>query len=269
MDAKLLNFGSESAHWYSKDGKPMHKVPYADPSKGMKNTTLRDARKLNLAPSVSGITGMMPKQGLDKWKTEQAVMAALTLKRGRGESDEEFLKRLAIDAKAITTRAADHGTAIHANIERYLKGKSIKDNIDGYPVRNATLRFAEYWEAEGFGLISAESTFCHSLGYGGTVDIRAWKQGEHGKEFILDVKTKDTVEGKEIKPYKEYGMQLAAYRRGVDAPEGTRLINLFISRNDPEFEVQPYEWEEEAPLLDLFDACLTFWKAVKGYDSSF
>ena len=71
-------------------------------------------------------------------------------------------------------------------------------------------------------------------------------------------------EGKEIKPFKEQGMQLAAYRRGVDAPEGTRLINIFVSRNDPDFEVQPYEWEEEAPLMEMFDACLTFWKAIKG-----
>jgi len=231
----------------------------------MKATTLREARKLGLSPSVSGITKMMPASGLDKWKIDQAVMSALTLKRGRGEDDRAFMKRLAVDAKQTASRAADHGTAIHANIERYLLGKVPKDIINGFPVYQATQRFIDYWESEGYDLVYSEKTFCHSMGYGGTVDIIATKE-KGAEQYILDMKTKDTVEGKEIVPYKENGMQLVAYKRGLRLRPRTVLKNLFISRNDPEFPVQEHTWDDEEPLLIMFDACLTFWKALKGYD---
>ncbi len=36
---------AEWGHWYDADGKPAYEVPYADPSKGMRPTTLADAKK--------------------------------------------------------------------------------------------------------------------------------------------------------------------------------------------------------------------------------
>ena len=45
-------------HWYTQDGKPMHWVDKAD-GKGTRNTTLRDARKLNLLPSVTNILKLL------------------------------------------------------------------------------------------------------------------------------------------------------------------------------------------------------------------
>ena len=51
-------------HWYKQDGSPCYEVPYADPKKGMRSTTIRDARKLNLVPSVTTILQVMDKPGL-------------------------------------------------------------------------------------------------------------------------------------------------------------------------------------------------------------
>jgi hypothetical protein len=55
-----------SSHWYSLDGKPCHTVPNKD-GDGTRTTTLRDARKLQLLPSVTTIIGILDKPQLTKW----------------------------------------------------------------------------------------------------------------------------------------------------------------------------------------------------------
>lgn len=255
-------------HWYEKEGSPCHRLPYADPSRGMRDTTLRDARKLGLSPSVSTITRMIPAPTLTKWIADQAVLSALTLKMGKQETEEAFLKRLAKDGKKTATEAADHGTAIHANIQKFLLGQDIKESIKindrNYPVLSATMNFMDYWKENEYELVSCEKTFCHKSGYGGTVDIVAKKKEQH---FVLDMKTKETRLGKEVIGYKENGCQLVAYRNGLALPTDTRLINLFISRNDSNFKVQEKEWTFEAEeLLELFEGCFTFWKLVNKFD---
>lgn len=266
---------SESSHWYDKDGQPKHLMPYAKSNKakaGMfRNTTLGDARKLNLAPSVSGITKMLPAFGLTKWITSQAVMSALTLKRLPKENDKDFMIRLAIDSSRIQDEARDHGKAIHANIDRFLRGKEIQGTIKirgvEYYVLEPTRRFIEYWRENKFDLISCESTFRSDLGYGGTVDIIA-KIGDHN--YILDMKTKDTEEGKTVKGYTENCMQLVAYRDGVKLPRDTTLINIFISRNEPERDVQIHNWngKDIADAELKFKACFEFWKVINNYNPS-
>jgi hypothetical protein len=50
-------FNPENAHWYRRDGEPLHSVPSA---KGEpRPTTLRDARKLGLLPSVTNVLGVI------------------------------------------------------------------------------------------------------------------------------------------------------------------------------------------------------------------
>ena len=72
-------FSPDAAHWYQRDGQPLHTVLSA---KGEpRPTTLRDARKLDLLPSVTNILGVIAKPELTAWLQEQAVMAALTLPR--------------------------------------------------------------------------------------------------------------------------------------------------------------------------------------------
>jgi len=57
---------SESVHWYTKDGEPAYTIERAD-GKGFRNTTLRDAKKLGLLPSVTTILGVAAKPGLQNW----------------------------------------------------------------------------------------------------------------------------------------------------------------------------------------------------------
>ena len=65
------------SHWYSQTGEPRYQTPIATGArKGeMRSTTLRDARKENLLPSITTVLKAYPKAALDAWIIEQAVLA--------------------------------------------------------------------------------------------------------------------------------------------------------------------------------------------------
>ena len=94
--AHLKKSNTPSSHWYKLDGTPCHQVPRAKGS-GLRATTLRDARKLQLFPSVTSILGIFSKPQLDKWKMQQVALASMRLDRSEGESDEYFAGRIIDD----------------------------------------------------------------------------------------------------------------------------------------------------------------------------
>ena len=54
---------SESGHWYTKTGEPMYTIVGANGKE--RNTTLADAKKLDLVPSVTTILGIVAKPALE------------------------------------------------------------------------------------------------------------------------------------------------------------------------------------------------------------
>ena len=64
------------SHWYLQDGRPFHEIANASGT-GNRPVTLRDARKVLAFPSVTNVLGVLAKPGLDAWKIEQGIMAAL------------------------------------------------------------------------------------------------------------------------------------------------------------------------------------------------
>lgn len=146
-------------HFYKYDNgiwSPCHTVPYADPAKGMRDTTLGDARKLNLVPSVMGIIGVINQPVINNYRVDQAIRSALTLPReqesfksysarciyelGATANDayavaawcfehqpkpllnaDEFAKLVLIDAEAHSEAAKLLGTEIHDHVSNFLK----------------------------------------------------------------------------------------------------------------------------------------------------
>ena len=255
-----MQIAKESGHYYEQDGSPAYKVPYADKSKGMRNTTLRDARKLSLVPSVTTILKVLPKPGLDNWKQEPMFYAALTLTRQDEGTDEQFYGRVVHDSREQARKAAEKGIAIHGAIQRAIEGKSFDTQF------GATVMAVMEWLDKEFDKTQwiSERTFAHPLGFGGAVDL-------HSPQIIIDLKTKDfdqaDIDNGKIKGWPEQGMQLAAYREGVGHPKVKR-INLFISRNNPGLIV-PYYWDEDDKHWETFLALLNVWKLTKNYDGSF
>ena len=87
----------DSSHWYSLDGKPVHTQPTKD-GDGQRATTLRDARKMMLLPSVTSIIGILDKPQLTRWKMREVAKAAIAIPGPQGEEPVERFADRAIEA---------------------------------------------------------------------------------------------------------------------------------------------------------------------------
>ena len=244
---------AESGHWYTQEGDPMYTIIGANGKE--RNTTLRDAKKEKLVPSVTTILSMIAKPQLENWKINQALNSALTLEKDPLESVEEFAYRCKKDSKSIGQEAAKRGTEIHAMIEKGFLGEGtsktyeiIKEYLDdNFP--------NEEW--------IAEDSFCAESGYGGKIDLYS-KSG-----IFVDFKTKDNLEGKDPAKlvYDEHGMQLSAYAQGCGFTDVER-VSIFVDRTDPEI-IACHVWEKDTQEkhTEMFNSILNYWKLVKNYES--
>ena len=247
-------FTAESGHWYTQEGDPMYTIVGANGKE--RNTTLRDAKKEKLVPSVTTILSMIAKPALENWKIDQALNSALTLEKEEGESFKSFAYRCKTDSKKLGIKAAQEGTKIHAMIERGFLGEGTSKT---YEIIQAYLddNFPnEEW--------IAEDSFCAESGYGGKIDLYS-KSG-----IFVDFKTKDNLEGKDPAKlvYDEHGMQLSAYAQGCGFTDVER-VSIFVDRKDTEL-ISCHIWDKasQEKHTDMFNAILDYWKLVKNYDSS-
>jgi hypothetical protein len=238
----------ENGHWYTKDGSPAYTTIGKT---GERPTTLRDARKLGLLPSVTTINGMLSKAGLDTWKQQQVLLAALTLPRLDGESEQEWLARVMQDSKATGREAAERGTAIHAVIEAYFEQVYM-------PEKPAYLSGIDQTLKETFGeqLWLSEKSFAHHLGFGGKCDLMS-KEG-----FIVDFKTKDTNLDK-VDVYFEHEMQLAAYREGLGVPTA-RCAIVFVNGTTNQVKLIEVEQEKLQNGWECFQHLLRVYQIKNG-----
>lgn len=255
-----MTHAAESAHWYTDTGQVAYEVPNGSKG-GMRPTTLRDARKLGLVPSVTGIIRCADRPALTTWLVEQGIMAALTLPRAVDEPEKAWLARVRNDAKEQARKASERGTAIHAAIQGHYEGTPPSEEFWPH-VQGATKAVCE-WAADQTWY--AEASFAHVLGYGGKVDL-------HSDAFVLDFKTKEFDEtGMEgLKAWDEHAMQLAAYREGLAIPNGARCGICYVSVNNPGL-ARVIEIPEAALSRgwDMFLGLLSYWKALKKFDPAF
>lgn len=241
----------EGGHWYAKDGTPMYTVPAKNGEP--RATTLRDAKKMGLLPSVTTIMKAAASPGLEQWKMNQMMLAALTLPRMDGESEESFIKRIQADSKEQARQAADRGTAVHEAIERFFDGQIEAESL---PYLEPVYKKIE----ENFGILnwSVEKSFASGQ-YAGKVDLHSLD----GDGVVIDFKTKEfTSESLEkVAGFDENVMQLAAYRMGLAIPNA-RCANVFVSVTEPGLVVVR-EWTEDELVRGwkMFDALTTYWYA--------
>lgn len=237
---------SESTHWYTRDGAPMYTVESL--KGGQRPTTLRDARKFNLVPSVTTILNVAAKPALIQWMQRQVLMAALTLPRVDGEGEDEFISRIIDDSKEQGKAAADAGTEIHAAVQGFYEGQVVVGHETHVKGCVASLR--EYFGDQPW---ICERAFAHELGFGGKCDM-------HASGLVVDIKTKEFSDASKVEAYDEHLMQLAAYRVGLGMPDA-RCANVFLSRSVPGL-VKIVEWDE-ADLKrgwEMFCSLLKFWQ---------
>lgn len=209
----------DTGHWYTKEGTPAYTTIGKT---GERATTLRDARKEGLLPSVTTIINLMSKPALSSWLQQQVLLAALTLPRGFKETEDEWLKRVMSDSKATGREAAERGTAIHNIIQGYFEQMYLPEKPVYLDAIDSTLK-----SAFGDQAWLSEKSFGHHLGYGGKCDLMAKPMNGQGSGFVVDFKTKDTDLDK-VDIYFEHELQLAAYREGLNLPNA-RCAILFVN----------------------------------------
>jgi hypothetical protein len=246
-------------HWYTRDGAPCYEQ--ATQKGGLRNTDLRDARKLGLVPSVTTVLSVIDKPALTSWKVDQGIMAALTLPKLDGEADKEYLARIKADSGQQAKNAAEEGTKIHDAIEAHFKGKPVPDRY-GSHVAAVVVELARIFP--GVTDWVAEKSFGSPLGYGGKVDLHSPSTG-----ITVDHKGKDGdfTDGKKL-AYDQH-WQLAPYQAGLGFAHSP-AANIFVSRTHPG-SVTSHVWtpEEMAHGMEVFMAALGLWKAIKRFDPSF
>jgi hypothetical protein len=257
---KTASYATESSgHWYQQDGKLVEQVQqkngkWAKPS-------LRHARELQLAPGVTTILKEAAAPGLERWKINQHLLAALTLPRIEGESEESWMSRVYQDAAEHGKQAAEEGTRIHAAIESYYRG----DEFDAaymphvMGVRDLLNRVcgdqASPW--------LPEAACVSPLGYCTKSDL-------HSHEWVIDFKGKDGDQRAmdDMKTFDQHDMQLSATRAALEPKlkSHPRCAIVFVSRTHPgACSIVEVPEDKLVRGLNMFDALLTYWQARNNY----
>lgn len=225
-----------SGHFYFEDGSPCFKVPNLSKAGQVRNTTVTDARKLKLYPSVTTIISLLKSIQLNYWS--EGIVLDMCYDNPRNHEDDysrddyhDFIRRLVIEEKA---KAPDEGSAIHKSIELGL----VKFNLSD-PYIEQVRGVKEWIEWNGITIKELEAELIpRRCGFGGTVDFIGEKDDV---PYIIDFKTKMT-KGKTIRQYSTQQLQLAGYKYGLGYKKA-RLFNLYVSRDEPGF-VKPIEVPE-------------------------
>ena len=244
-----------SGHWYDAEGRSAHFILGKNGNE--RNTTVADARKLGLLPSVTSIIGVLDKPQLTNWKIEQAIMSSLTLPKEENETLEEYAKRVVKDSRESTKKAADHGSAMHVCMEDILLGRPVSKDETLAPYIKTFSEWAEknvektYWCEKG--LVGA--------GYAGRCDAYVKLLGVG--DAIIDLKNRKVKTG--IPFFDTDCAQLWAYRNASDNPK-CACVSVVLASNDAT-KLTTKVWDED----ELYQAGIAFcamqkvWSWVKGY----
>lgn len=227
MNTAARTHGNDSSHWYFDDGRPCYEMEKKDGS-GMRPTTLADARKLNLLPSVTTILKVLAAPALQSWLIEQAVLAAMTTPRLAGEADDAFIQRVLHTERhqdQEAQKARDRGTEIHDGMEAMLQGKPVSDDLLPW-IEPAYLHL----KSKIYCVLKTECVLVGE-GYAGRTDLVSdTSPNTVGAFLIADFKS--TKKLPERGSWPEHRLQLAAYAAAAEpnlTAGSIRTANLYIS----------------------------------------
>lgn len=248
---------SEGSHYYTKDGTPAYEVPYADPSKGMRKTTLADARKLGLLPSVTTLMRVLHREALVNWMIEQACLAVLTTPKLPDEGLDAFVHRVLHEEKVQDQEgqaALDRGIDIHAAIESGLLGQGMDPEIHPWA-------FPACAAIEARGVTVAIEKIIVGDGYAGRLDLAQ----DNGDIWLWDWKTTKKLPKGQAWP--EHKLQLAGYAAAWvnTGSKRIRTGNVYISTVDVgQFCICEHEdWHDT--YANGFKPLVQLWQHLNNY----
>jgi len=257
-------------HWYSSDGTPHH--TYVNSKGETKDTTLTQARKLNLYPSVTGVLEVKSNFHLTNWKVRVGIEYALGAIRHANEDMQDFVDRIAYESVQKSRDATEFGTEMHDTLERW----NVDHSYVCPPEKPALIReILENWkrtsEQYGIRVLSAERRIaCPQLGIAGTVDLIAEYDGLG--LTVGDYKSQDIKEYKgkrDANFYDKFAHQLALYARMVKIVDGLsedpRIVSHVIDSNDGTIYTKVYTPEQQNNALVMGLTLAKAWFFDKGY----
>lgn len=242
-------------HWYKRDGTPFHYIEKAS-GDGLRSTTIRDARKLDLLPSVSTIIGdVVRKPFVERWTVEQHLDHAYgILKANPKVGLDIFKKKVYSDFSEQMNDLKDSGDGIHNALESFYKGEPYDSTYKVYVDEVDRILKKTCGEQDWI----AEEAIC-SLYYAGKPDL-------FSNEWVIDFKSRDLTEPKDVDKiaYDENLMQLAAYSNALGGRR--KCANVFISRQVPGLVlIKVWNHEEYERGMAMWNSVLNYWKEWKKF----
>lgn len=249
-------------HWYDRHGNSRH------------DSTLRDARKDNLIPSVTTVLGYWKSPFLEDWGANQRLFQfcnyvvdrvadgersaeqALEYLRIIGDEDEksDYRKQQLGMIKGLghtyLNSTADFGTAVHLELENY--------NLDiNYEVKEEYKVYCDpyiRWYSENIKkVLYAERTMADiELIAAGTVDLTF--EGLDGYIYILDYKTRK-ISGRDSNDWRfKDCAQMSVYaeilRKELELDYLPKCISFGIATNNPG-QISVKRWTEDDVKVGL------------------
>lgn len=230
----------------------------------MRPTTLRDAKKMKLFPSVTTIQKELAKEFLTTWRIEQAIIAALANPTPLpNETRDQHIVRIEREAHSIVDEAGKRGSLIHEACEEFIHfGKMTEDTV----IRPLMEPFYEWYRRNVTAVDYTEKSVIHrSLGYAGRLDLKATLLGRG--RCIVDYKSRKHGHDGKLALYDDNGEQLEAYRQadGLDNPLADCCVSIIIASDTPDIMIHEWKKDDCARFWEGFKCLLKRWQIMKQY----
>lgn len=262
-------------HYYTLDGDACHTQATKTGAKNKtRPTTVKDARKLKLLPSVTTVMEDITKGAFADWGKRNVLRIAGGIPLIDCENVQEWIGEiLKIDNKERDD-TFKFGTAIHHEIEVALNHGEWDEALNDYvcPALDAV------WAMDLQEMATESVTVNSEIGYAGCVDLSGWMQDKESMveiptvPVIVDFKTKKTKVGEKIDVSETYPWQLAAYHVSKFG-KGQREVHplakaalVFISSTEPgRVEIKWFDRAELEHAWECFKAAHKLWCLRNNY----
>lgn len=262
-------------HFYDREANSVHEI--LGKNGKMRATTIKDAREHGYVPSVSTVMSLgceyfTPDDeligsvnplgfGIVNWMHGILLDTVIKIPFHPEEWDESSWKDKVYQQFNIDrSKAAKRGTEIHDKLEQYFVTGKV-DDVD----KEYVMPVVEFLNKEFHGVQwISEKSFAHPVGFGGRVDLHSVTDN-----IVIDFKTKDKTDPKDMIQYDDHRIQLSSYQEGFGLPKDSKRYNLFVSvHKDTPGLCKLAEAVDHDRYFAIFNTMLDLWKLRNKYDSS-
>ena len=272
---------NENGHWYTLDGQSAHtQVTKTKGAKPTRPTTIADAKRLGLLPSVSAYTRMLAAPYLERYKMLEVAKACFYCPPAGGESYDEYSRHILEKSGKDGAGAAEVGTQVHAALDLFFTDREAYNAFPNIHCQDGNVVPADAFVLPAVAKLKSMELFVNktesiivnaAYGYAGTTDM-IFSKGE--KCGILDFKTKRTKQDEPVISGDTHAMQIAAYHAAFwgaadGEPIGVNAVgyNVYISTTEiGRVNVVEYSRDELLEGWQAFKSCCTLYRYIKKFD---